>query len=118
MVRGLVYDEEVRAGRDDESECKPPTFPAGQRDDGLLVLAPAGEEKAAEQALRIRPLQACRALDALKDGTARVELHLLLREVRRDDAVTEPHGSGLRLALLEDRLQQRRLAGAVRAYKR
>src|SRR5262249_29426400 len=60
----------------------------------------------------------CCPLHALQHRAARVELHLLLGEVRRDDAVPEPHRPTLRLALLQDRLEQRRLARAVRPDER
>src|SRR4051794_13354324 len=114
MVGRLVDDEEVRAGGDDEREREPPTFASGQCDDRLLVLRPAGEQETAEQLLRVRPLQTGRALYALQDRTTQVELELLLREVRRHDPVTKADASGLRFALAEDRLEQRRLAGSVR----
>ena len=57
-------------------------------------------------------------LHALEHRAARVELELLLREVRRLDAVPELHASGRGLAPAEDRLEQRRLAGAVRPDER
>ena len=79
------------------------------------MLRPAGEEETAEELLRFGSLQARGALDALEDGAAQVELELLLREVRRYDTVTQAHGSTLRVSLLEDGLQQRRLPRAVRS---
>ena len=78
MVRRLVDNEEVRARRNDERQCESPPLAAGQRDDGLLVLRPAREEKAAEQLLRVRPLQPRRPLHALQHRAARVQLQLLL----------------------------------------
>jgi hypothetical protein len=53
------------------------------------VHVPAGEEKAAEQHLRLRPLEPGRALGAVEHAAALVELGALLGEVRRDDAVAE-----------------------------
>ena len=50
-----------------------------------------------------------------RDAAALVELDLVLREVGRHDPVAEPDRSVSRLAGAEDRLEQRRLAGAVRA---
>ena len=88
MIRRLVEDEEIRARRNDQREREPAAFSARQRDDRLLVLGPAGEEEAAQQVLRVRSLQPGRALHALQHRAARVELHLLLREVRRLHAVT------------------------------
>src|SRR5207244_2238778 len=102
VVRRLVEDEEVRAGGDDERERQPTALAARQRGHGLLVLLPAREEKAAEQRLRLRPLQPRRAHRRVEDAAALVELEPVLREVRRADAVAERP--------LEQRLQQRRLA--------
>src|SRR5207244_1052574 len=45
VVGGLVDDEEVGAGCNHERERKAPPFPARERDDGLLVLGPAGEQE-------------------------------------------------------------------------
>ena len=75
---------------------------------------PAGEEEAAEQVLRVGPREARHRLDALEDGAARVELHLLLREVADLDAVADADALAPRTELLE----QRRLAGAVRPDER
>ncbi len=74
---------------------------------------PAGEEKAAEEVLRVGPREARHRLHALEDGAARVELHLLLREVADLDAVAERADLAL-----DEPLEQRRLAGAVRPDKR
>src|SRR5262249_33490889 len=46
------------------------------------------------------------------------QLGLVLREVRRLDAVAEAHLARGRVAAAEDRLEQRRLAGAVRSDER
>ena len=82
------------------------------------MLRPSGKEKAAEQLLRVRSLQSGRALHALQDRAAQIELELLLREVSRYDAVSEAHRSTLCGALVEDRFEQRRLAGSVRPDER
>ena len=66
--------------------------------------------EAAEQFLRVRTLQARCALDALQHGSARVELHLLLREVADLDAMSDADA-----VPAHQLLQQRRLAGTVRA---
>src|SRR5262249_27671547 len=118
VVRRLVHDEEVGARGDDERERQPAPLTARERDDRLLVLRPAREQEPPEEILRIRSLQAGGPLNALQHRPTRVELHLLLGEVRRDDAVAEPYRPPLRLAFLEDRLEQRRLARAVRAHER
>ena len=115
VVRRLVDDEEVRAGRHHERQRKPPSFTAGKHDDGLLVLGPPGEEETPEQLLRVGALQARCALDALQHRATCIELHLLLREVRRHDAVAETHEAVVGLAPLQDGLQQRGLARTVRA---
>ena len=59
-------------------ERQPPPLASRKRDNGLLVLGPAGEEEPAEELLRVGALEARRALDALQDRAARVELDLLL----------------------------------------
>src|SRR4051812_47416095 len=118
MVRRLVEHEEVRARRDYEREREPPPFPTRQRDDGLLVLRPAREKEAPQQVLRVRTLQPGRALNALQHRAARVELHFLLREVRGNDSVAEPDEALVCLAPVEHRLEERRLARAVRAHQR
>ena len=57
VVRRLVEDEEVRAGRDHDRQRQPPPLAAREHRDRLLVLLPAGEEEAAEQVLRLGPVQ-------------------------------------------------------------
>ena len=89
MVRRLVEDEEVRAARDRHRKREPPPLASGKHRDLLLVRVPAGEEEAAEQVLRVGPREAGHRLHALEDRAARVELHLLLREVADLDAVPE-----------------------------
>ena len=79
---------------------------------------PAREEEPSEQVLRLRPLETGLVLRQREHGPALVELDLVLREVRGLDAVAEPELSVLRLAAPEERLEQRRLAGAVRADER
>ena len=118
VVRRLVEDEEVRARGDDVREREPAPLAAGEDRDRLLVLVPAGEEEAAEQRLRLRPREVRRALRRLEHGVPLVELDLLLREVADRDAVAEPHAPAVRLALVEQRLEQRRLPRAVRADER
>ena len=78
MVGRLVQDEEVRSGRDHQREPEPASLSAGELVDTLLVLVPAGEEKPAEQRLRLRPLQAGRAHRALEHAAPLVELDLVL----------------------------------------
>src|SRR5262249_55131580 len=94
---------------------EPAPLTTGERSDRLLVLLPAGEEEAAEESLRFGPAQAGRAHRRLQHGAALVELRLVLGEVRRLDVVPEPHLSGCGSAPAENRLEERRLAGAVRA---
>src|SRR5438552_2144110 len=118
MVRRLVEDEEVRAGRNDVREREPAALAAGEHRHRLLVLRPTAEVKAAEQVLRLRALQVCRALSRLQHRLPLVELDLLLREVRRNHSVTHPLAPGIGTAPAEDRFDQRRLAGAVRADER
>ena len=117
VVRRLVEDEEVRAGGDDERERQPAPLAAGEHRDRLRLLVPAREEEAAEQVLRVGAQEPGRALDALQHRPARVELHLLLREVGGLDAVAEPDAA-LACSAVEQRLEQRGLAGAVRPDER
>ncbi len=110
VVRRLVQQQEVRPGGDDDRQCETPPLAAGEDGDWLLVRLPAGEEKAPEQRLRPRPVELRRGLHALERGLGRVELDLLLREVPGHHPVPERTS--------EERLEQRRLAGAVRADQR
>ncbi len=78
VVGRLVEDEEVRARGDGDGEREPPPLAAREHGDLLLVCVPAGEEKAAEEALRVGASEPCHRLHALEDRAARVELQLLL----------------------------------------
>ena len=115
VVRRLVEHEKVRSGRDHECEREPPPLAARDLGDGLVLLLPAREEEAAEEAHRLWPFQARRLLRALEDAAGLVQLDLVLGEVRGHYAVTEPDRAGERLAAVEQRLEERRLAGPVRA---
>ena len=64
------------------------------------------------------PLEPGHRLHALEHRAAVVELDLLLREVRGLHAVPEPRLARPGLAVAEHRLEQRRLARAVRADER
>ena len=92
---------------------------AREHGDRLLVLVPAREEEPAEQGLRLGPLQPGAAHRRVEHRAALVELRLVLREVR---AASTPWPRrtlpARRCALAEDRLEQRRLARAVRADER
>ena len=79
---------------------------------------PAGEEEAAEQRLRVGAAQAGRGHRRVEHRAALVQLDLVLGEVRRLDAVAERTLPAAGLAAAEDRLEQRRLARAVRADQR
>src|SRR5581483_3065766 len=113
VVRRLVEDEEVRAARHGDGKREAPPLAARQDADRLLVRVPAGEEEASEEALRVGALQAGHRLDALEDGAARVELHLLLREVADLDAVADRDA-----VPLHELREERRLPGAVRPDER
>ena len=118
VVRRLVEHQEVRARRDDDREREPAPLASREHLDRLLVLGPAREEELPEQLLRLRSLEPGHRLHALEHRAAVVELDLLLREVRGLHAVPEPRSPGTGLAVAEDRLEQRRLARAVRADER
>ena len=90
VVRRLVEDEEVRAGRDDDREREPAPLAAGERGDGPLVHVPAGEEELAEQRLRLAAGEPGRARGGVEHAAAARQLDLVLREVRGLDAVAEP----------------------------
>src|SRR5262249_3187769 len=108
----------VRSARNDVREREPAALAAGKRLDGLLVLLPAREEEAPEERLRVGAAQAGRPHGCLEHRAALVELGLVLREVRGLDVVPEPNAARRRLAAAEQRLEQGRLAGAVRADER
>jgi hypothetical protein len=78
VVRRLVQHEQVRTGCHDERKREPSALAAGERGHRLLVLLPAGEEKAAEQRLRLRSRQAGPPLCAIQHAATLVELQLVL----------------------------------------
>ena len=116
MVRRLVEHEEVRAAR------RPSTASASRRRSPPESTA-TGFSCASQPEKRKRPSRFCASgrarpvidCDALEDGAARVELHLLLREVADLDAVAD---AGRRPRRCTSCLEQRRLAGAVRPDER
>src|SRR6185437_13752641 len=112
VVRRLVEHEEVRARGDDDREGEAAALAAGERDDRFLVRVPAGEEEAAEERLRLGPLEPGAGHRRLEHRPTLVELRLVLGEVRGNDAVAEPHLAAGRGAVAEQRLEERRLAGA------
>ena len=114
MVRRLVEEQEVGAGGDDDRQREPTPFAARQHAHRLVVLLPAGEEEAAEEVLGRRTGEPGHRLDAGEHGAPLVELDLVLREVAGLDAVPQPQLSSRRLTPAEQRLEQGRLAGAVR----
>src|SRR6266545_1901613 len=118
VVRRLVEHEEVRTARDDVRECEASAFSARQHRDRLLVLVPSGEEEAAEQRLRLWAREIGGALRRLEHRVTLVELDLLLREVADVDAVAEVRAPAVFVSPAEQRLEERRLARAVRADKR
>ena len=105
-------------GGDDEREREPPALAAREHRDRPLVHLPAREEEPAEEVLRLRALEPGGVLRDGEHGPALVELDLVLREVRRLDAVAEPQLSGDGLPAAEQGLEQRRLARAVRPDER
>ena len=72
-----------------DRERQPPPLAAGQHRHLLLLLGVAREEELAEQVLRLRPGQPGHRDGAVEHRAALVELHLVLREVGRLDAVAE-----------------------------
>ena len=113
MVGRLVQHEEVRAGGDRHGKREAPSLASREHGDRLLVRIPAGEEETTEKGLRVGPREAGHVLHALEDGATRVELHLLLREVADLNAV-----AGANAFAAHELLEERRLAGAVRANER
>ena len=110
MVGRLVEQEEVRTGGYYQREGEPPALTAGELDDRLVLLLPAGEEEAPEQVLRLRALEAGRLLRAVEHAAGLVQLHLVLGKVSGDDAVAQSRGAADRLAQREQGFEQRRLA--------
>ena len=93
--------------------------PPESADDGLLVLVPAGEEEPPEQVLRLRALEPGPRLDAAartvpRSRRARPRAARSTRPRRRGRA----GASRRRARVAEQRLEERRLARAVRADQR
>ena len=114
VVGRLVEEEEVRARGHDQGEREPPSLAAGELDNRLVLLLPAGEEEATEQVLRLRPLEAGGLLRAVEHAPGLVELDLVLGEVGGHDSVAESRRARDRLADRQQGLKQRRLARPVR----
>ena len=115
VVRRLVEHEEVRAGRDHDREREPPPLAARERRRPASRARPSRRRGTARAASAPRAA-AGRCRDRrVEHRAALVELGLVLREVRRLDAVAKPHAPGHRRPAAQDRLEQRRLARAVRA---
>ena len=93
MVRRLVEDEEVDAGRDQQRECEPPPLSTGERGHGPLVRLPAGEEEPPEQRLRARARQPRRGGRRIEHRSARRQLDRVLGEVAGHDSVAETRSS-------------------------
>ena len=114
MVGGLVEDEDVGAGGDEDRQREPPLLAAGDVGELLLDLG-AGEEEAAEQGARLGPLSpvsrwAASSTVPLAGGGLGV-----LGEVAEVDVVAGADAAGGRLAAAGEGLDQGRLAGAVGA---
>ena len=76
MVGRLVQHEQVRPGRHHDGQGQPSPLSTREHGHLLLVLAPAGEEKAAEQLLCLRPRRA-------RSSTSRIRARCRARRARR-----------------------------------
>ena len=112
MVRGLVEDDEVRARLNEEREAETPALAARELAHRFRVLVPPGEAPAPEERLCVRADEPRRALDALRDRAALVELAPVLGEVAELDAVAD-----LEVAC-SDPVEEGGLAGSVGADQR
>src|SRR6185437_14733679 len=113
VVGGLVQDEEVRARDDGARERQSPPLAAGERRHGLLDVL-AREEEEPEQVARGWAGQAGAGRDRVEGAVGVRQLERLLRVVAGLGAVAEPDLAGGGLAAAEQRLEQGRLARAVR----
>ena len=118
MVRRLVEDEEVGARGDDHRERESPPLAAREHGDLLLLLGVAREEELAQEVLRLGTCESRHRDGAVEHGAALVELDVVLGEVGGLDAVTHADLPAVRVAMADERLEQRRLARAVRADER
>src|SRR3954451_25233720 len=116
VVRRLVEDEHVRARGDEDRERHPPPLAAAQPVERLLGLL-AGEQEAPEQRARLVGRQPGPPLAGLEHGprAARAELLRVLRQVPELHVVAGAQLAAVELAMADQRLEQRRLAGPVRA---
>ena len=117
VVRRLVEDEQIRARGDKQREREPSPLAAGEDGDVALVHLPAGEEKPAEQMLCLGSPETRRSLRALQHGAGGRQLLLVLGEVGGDDAVADSDATVVELAPVQQRLEEGRLARAVRPYE-
>src|SRR4051794_24553986 len=117
MVRGLVEDQQVRARLHEDRERESSPLTAREARDGLLGLL-AREQETPQQGARLVGREPGGALAGLEHGGRRVELLGVLGEVADLGVVASAQLALLELAASGQRLDQRRLAGAVRADER
>src|SRR6185312_3372967 len=115
VVRRLVEDQDVRARRHEDRQRQPPALAAAQAVERLLGLL-AAEQEAPEQRARLVRLQAGLLLARLEHGAgaALAELLGVLAEVAELHVVPAAQLSAVELPVADERLDERRLAGAVR----
>ena len=114
MVGGLVEDQDVGAGGDEDRQREPPLLAAGDVGELLLGVA-AGEEEAAEQGARLRPGEAGLALGRVEHVPRPGRGVGVLGEVAEVDVVAGADDARGGLAAPGQGLDQGRLAAAVGA---
>ncbi len=119
VVGGLVHHEEVRRLREQPGEQQPVAFPAGQRADGRVQLVRPEQELpqiAGEMAtLPVDHHVVAALVDVVHHRRREVQLRALLVVVRHLQPRATAHRAARRLEVPEDQLEQRALAGAIRA---
>ena len=114
VVGGLVEDQHVGAGGDEDRQREAPLLAAGDVGELLLDVG-AGEEEAAEQVAGLLAAEAGLALGRVEHRALPRRGVGVLGEVAELDVVADADRAGGGLAAAGERLDQGRLAGAVGA---
>ena len=119
VVGRLVEDQDVGAGVHEDGQREPPPLAAREPVERLLGRL-AAEQELAQQRARLVRLQPGRALGRLEHGARALGAQLLrvLGEQPDLDVVPAPQLARRQLARAGERVDQRRLAGAVGADQR
>jgi hypothetical protein len=121
MVGGLIEDQHVGCRLHEHRQRQAPALAAGQAAQRLLGLL-AGEQEAPKQRARLARAQARRALRGVEHALLRwptgAQLVRVLGEVTDLHVVARAELARRERPAARERLDQRRLAGAVRAHER